>query len=42
LVHITDANRYIKSPYEVVSVSDVVTVWVMSVDRDGVGLADDD
>ncbi|HEV2950216.1 MAG TPA: Tex family protein, partial [Gemmataceae bacterium] len=35
LVHISQmANRYIKSPYEVVSVSDVVTVWVMSVDRD--------
>jgi uncharacterized protein len=35
LVHISQmANRYIKSPYEVVSVSDVVTVWVMSVDQD--------
>src|SRR5205807_9697789 len=26
------ANRYIKSPYEVVAVSDVVTVWVLAVD----------
>lgn len=35
LVHISQmANRYIKSPYDVVSVSDVVTVWVLSVDRD--------
>jgi uncharacterized protein len=35
LVHISQmANRYIKSPYEVVSVSDVVSVWVLSVDRD--------
>jgi uncharacterized protein len=35
LVHISQmANRYIKSPYEVVSVSDVVTVWVLSVDRE--------
>jgi uncharacterized protein len=35
LVHISQmANRYIKSPYEIVSVSDVVTVWVLSVDRD--------
>src|SRR5262249_41051445 len=33
LVHISQmANRFIKSPYEVVSVSDVVTVWVMNVD----------
>jgi len=33
LVHISQlANRYIKSPYEVVSVGDVVTVWVMNVD----------
>ncbi len=32
LVHISQmANRYIKSPYEVVSVGDVVTVWVMEV-----------
>jgi len=35
LVHISQmANRYIKSPYELVSVSDVVTVWVLSVDRE--------
>jgi hypothetical protein len=26
------ANRYIKSPYDVVAVGDVVTVWVLSVD----------
>ncbi len=33
LVHISQmANRYIKSPYDVVAVSDVVTVWVLSVD----------
>ncbi len=30
LVHISQiANRYIKSPYEVVAVSDVVKVWVL-------------
>jgi uncharacterized protein len=35
LVHISQmANRYIKSPYEIVSVNDVVTVWVMNVDQD--------
>src|SRR5262249_39860671 len=35
LVHISQlANRYIKSPYDVVSVSDVVTVWVMTVDKE--------
>jgi uncharacterized protein len=35
LVHISQlANRYIKSPHDVVSVGDVVTVWVMSVDQD--------
>jgi uncharacterized protein len=35
LVHISQmANRYIKSPYDVVAVSDVVSVWVLSVDRD--------
>src|ERR1700675_1927470 len=28
------ANRYIKSPYEVVAVSDVVKVWVLTVDRE--------
>jgi len=33
LVHISQlANRYVKSPYDVVSVGDVVTVWVMTVD----------
>src|SRR5205807_4483573 len=35
LVHISQmANRYIKSPYDVVSVSDVVTVWVLTVDQE--------
>jgi uncharacterized protein len=35
LVHISQmANRYIKSPYDVVAVNDVVTVWVLSVDKD--------
>jgi uncharacterized protein len=35
LVHISQlANRYIKSPHDVVSVGDVVTVWVMSVDHE--------
>jgi uncharacterized protein len=34
LVHISQmANRYIKSPYDVVSVGDVVTVWVLTVDQ---------
>src|SRR5262249_34564020 len=34
LVHISQmANRYIKSPYDVVSVNDVVTVWVPPVDQ---------
>jgi uncharacterized protein len=34
LVHISQiANRYIKSPYDVVAVGDVVTVWVLSVDQ---------
>jgi uncharacterized protein len=33
LIHISQmANRYIKSPYDVVSVGDVVSVWVNSVD----------
>ena len=33
LVHISQlANRYIKSPHDVVSVGDVVTAWVMGVD----------
>jgi uncharacterized protein len=32
LVHISQmANRYIKSPYDVVSVGDVIAVWVMEV-----------
>ena len=36
LVHISQlANRYVKSPHDVVSVSDVVTVWVMQVDKEG-------
>ena len=35
LVHISQmANRYVKSPYDVVAVGDVVTVWVLSVDKD--------
>src|SRR5207253_4362048 len=34
LVHISQmANRYIKNPYEVAAVGDVVTVWVMTVDQ---------
>jgi uncharacterized protein len=34
LVHISQmANRYIKSPYDVVAVGDVVTVWVLTVDQ---------
>jgi uncharacterized protein len=33
LVHISCmANRYVKSPYDVVSVGDIVTVWVLKVD----------
>ncbi len=33
LVHISQlANRYVKSPHEIVSVGDVVTVWVLTVD----------
>ena len=33
LVHISQlANRYIKSPHDVVSVGDVVNIWVMGVD----------
>jgi protein Tex len=33
LVHISQmANRYVKSPYDVVAVGDVVHVWVLSVD----------
>jgi uncharacterized protein len=35
LVHISQlANRYIKNPYEIVAVGDVVTVWVLTVDHD--------
>lgn len=35
LVHISQlANRYIKSPHDVVSVGDVVTIWVLGVDND--------
>src|SRR5947207_10672900 len=28
------AKRYIKSPYDVVAVGDVVTVWVLTVDKE--------
>jgi uncharacterized protein len=35
LVHISQiANRYIKSPYDMVAVGDVVTVWVLAVDTE--------
>jgi uncharacterized protein len=35
LVHISQmANRYIKSPYDVVNVGEVVTVWVLNVDSE--------
>src|SRR5438105_4499517 len=35
LVHISQmANRYVKSPYDVVAVGDVVNVWVLSVDQE--------
>jgi uncharacterized protein len=35
LVHISQmANRYVKSPYDVTAVGDVVTVWVLSVDKE--------
>jgi uncharacterized protein len=35
LVHISQlANRYIKNPYEIVAVGDVVTVWVLVVDKE--------
>lgn len=35
LVHISQlANRFIRSPHEVVSVGDVVTVWVLSLDQE--------
>jgi len=35
LVHISQmANRYIKNPYDIVAVGDVVAVWVLTVDKD--------
>jgi uncharacterized protein len=35
LVHISQmANRYVKSPYDVAAVGDVVTVWVLTVDQE--------
>jgi competence ComEA-like helix-hairpin-helix protein len=35
LVHISQlANRYVRSPYDVVSVGDVITVWVLTVDHE--------
>ena len=35
LVHISQmANRYVKSPYDVASVGDVVQVWVLAVDKE--------
>jgi uncharacterized protein len=35
LVHISQmANRYVRNPYEMVSVGDVVPVWVLSVDKE--------
>jgi uncharacterized protein len=35
LVHISQmANRYIKNPYDVVAVGDVVAVWVLAVDQE--------
>ena len=38
LVHIRQmANRYIKSPHDVAAVNDIVTVWVLSVDRNAGG-----
>jgi uncharacterized protein len=34
-VHISQmANKYIKSPYDVAAVNDVVTVWVLTVDKE--------
>ena len=44
LVHISQmANKYIKSPYDVVSVNDIVTVWVLKIDKDAQPrVADDD
>jgi uncharacterized protein len=33
LIHVSKmANRFVKSPHEIVSVGDVVTIWVLSVD----------
>ncbi|MFQ3651444.1 MAG: Tex-like N-terminal domain-containing protein [Gemmataceae bacterium] len=35
LVHISQmANRYVKTPHDVVAVGDVVSVWVLSVDKE--------
>ncbi len=35
LVHISQlANRYVKSPHDIVCVGDVVTVWVLAVDQE--------
>ncbi|MGL4549702.1 MAG: helix-hairpin-helix domain-containing protein, partial [Gemmataceae bacterium] len=35
LVHISQmANRYVKTPHDVVAVGDVVSVWVLGVDKD--------
>jgi len=35
LVHISQmANRYVRDPYDIVSVGDVVKVWVLSVDKE--------
>ena len=35
LVHISQmANKYIKSPYDVASVNDIVTVWVLKIDKE--------
>ncbi|GIW78732.1 MAG: hypothetical protein KatS3mg105_0539 [Gemmatales bacterium] len=35
LVHISQlANRFVKNPYDVVAVGDVVTVWVLNVDHE--------
>ncbi|MDA1016428.1 MAG: Tex family protein [Planctomycetota bacterium] len=35
LVHISQmANRFVASPHEIVSIGDVIKVWVLSIDRD--------
>ena len=35
LVHISQmADRYIKSPHEIVAVGDVAKVWVLGIDKD--------